>query len=430
MKKQIPFYLVLPVLFACNNNQGQQSDDVVARAQAIHENVITMDTHVDIEPSNFTDSINYTQDLNTQVNLPKMNEGGLDVVWFSVYTGQGDLDQAGYDKAYQNAIAKFDAIHWFTEEYAPDQMGLAVTSEEARKLVAEGKKVAFIGVENGYPVGEDINRVKEFWELGARYMSLAHNGHSQLSDSNTGEKDSVWLNDGLSELGTQVVHEMNKYGMMIDISHPSKKAMRDILDITTAPIIASHSGARALCDHSRNLDDEQLEWIKENGGVVQTVAFAGYVNIEKTQKMNALVKQAYEDGAKAMGFEILRGADLRALSETDRAAYDAQYETLSTQIKPKIDSLYANGDPVNVSDFVDHIDYMVDKIGIDHVGISSDFDGGGGIYGWNDASESFNVTLELVKRGYNEEEIGKLWSGNLFRVLDAVEAAATYKEQE
>ncbi|WP_461532789.1 dipeptidase [Sinomicrobium sp.] len=435
MRKHFPLYLVLPVLFACNNQPKQQKkdddtkNDTVQRAHVIHDKVLTMDTHVDFDPKNFTDSINYTQDLNTQVNLPKIESGGLDLIWFSVYTGQGSLDQEGYDKAYKNAIDKFNAVHWFTEEFAPDKMGLALTSEEARKIAAEGKKVAMLGVENAYPIGTDISRVKEFWERGARYMSLAHNGHSQLSDSNTGEADSTWLHNGLSDLGKQVVAEMNKYGIMIDISHPSKKAMRDMLDITTAPIIASHSGARALCDHSRNLDDEQLEWIKENGGVVQTVAFAGYVNLEKSKKMRDAINKAYDEGAKANGFEILRGAKLRALSEADRADYDAKYEALKVELKPTIDSLYTNGDPVTVADFVDHIDYMVNKIGIDHVGISSDFDGGGGIYGWNDASETFNVTLELVKRGYTEEQIAKLWGGNLFRVLDEVQAAATYNKE-
>ncbi|HLS11089.1 MAG TPA: membrane dipeptidase [Flavobacteriaceae bacterium] len=203
-----------------------------------------------------------------------MMEGGLDVAWFIVYTGQGPLTESGYASAYDEAMKKFDAIHRLTTEYASDQIELALTSDDVRRIHASGKKVAMIGVENGYPIGTDISRVKEFYDLGARYMSLSHNGHSQLCDSNTGERDDVWLHDGLSDLGKEVLAEMNKYGMMIDVSHPSKEAMRDMIALSKAPIIASHSSARALCDHSRNLDDEQLQWIKENNGVVQAVAFA------------------------------------------------------------------------------------------------------------------------------------------------------------
>lgn len=424
MKKQLPLYLVFPVLMACNN-QPKQEEDLVQRAREIHEKVLTIDTHCDFDVGNFTDSVNYTQDLNTQVNIPKMKEGGLDVAWLIVYTGQDSLNEAGYKKAYEKAMAKFNAIHWLTEEYAPDQIGLALNSDDVRRIHGEGKKVAMIGVENGYPIGTDVGRVKEFWDLGARYMSLAHNGHSQLSDSNTGEEDDVWLHNGLSELGKQVVAEMNKYGMMIDISHPSKEAIRDIIEISKAPVIASHSSARALCDHSRNLDDEQLGWIKENGGLVQTVAFAGYVNTEKSENMRDAIKKAYQKQAEEMGFTILKAEELDKLSAQQRTEYRKAYQNVRESAQSRVDSLYENGDPVNVKDFVDHIDYLVDKIGIDHVGIASDFDGGGGIYGWNDASETFNVTLELVKRGYTEEEIEKLWGGNLLRVMNEVQAAAT-----
>ena len=180
----------------------QDSDAaLIERARGIHERVITLDTHNDINTSNFTAERNYTSDLDTQVNLPKMEEGGPDVTWLVVYTGQGDLDEAGYAAAYENAMDKFSAIHRLTKEYAPDRIELAYTSEDVRRIDAAGKKVAMIGVENAYPMGTDLGNVKRFQELGARYMSLSHNGHSQFSDSNTGERDDVWLHDGLSELG-------------------------------------------------------------------------------------------------------------------------------------------------------------------------------------------------------------------------------------
>ena len=405
---------------------GQSADEaLIKKAKAIHDRVITLDTHDDIDVSNFTSSVNYSQRLNTQVNLPKMEEGGLDVSWFIVYTGQGELTPEGYAAAYANADAKFKAIHRLCEEIAPDRIELALTSADVKRIVKSGKKVAMIGVENGYPIGTDINRVKEFYDRGARYMSLAHNGHSQLADSNTGEQDNVWLNNGLSPLGKDVIKEMNKWGIMVDLSHPSKAANIEAIKLSKAPVIASHSSARALNDVSRNLDDEQLELIKANKGVVQTVAFKSYVNTKKNNAYSAKVNEIVKAVAQADGFTVLERSALRDLSAEDRMTYFKKYQEITAKAKPRIEKeVNQIAPPVNVADFVDHIDYLVKKIGIDHVGISSDFDGGGGVDGWNDASETFNVTLELVKRGYTEAQISKLWSGNLLRVLDEVQAVA------
>ncbi len=401
-----------------------KTETLEEKARRIHESVITIDTHDDINVANFTDSINYTQRLNTQVNLPKMDEGQLDVAWLIVYTGQGDLTEEGYASAEMNAMSKFDAIHRLVEEYAPDQIGLATSSDEVRSLIAEGKKVAMIGVENAYPIGEDLGNFELYRDKGARYVSLSHNGHSQFSDSNTGEADG-FLHEGLSELGKEAIVEMNRLGMMIDVSHPSKEAMRQMIALSKAPIIASHSSARALCDHSRNLDDEQLFWMKENGGVVQTVAFSSYLNTEKHNARNEYMQAIRTRLAAEKGLEWYDRSELRNLDADKRASFMNYYR----EIVAEADELVAN-DPeaptgVTVADFVDHIDYMVNLIGIDHVGISSDFDGGGGVGGWQDASETFNVTLELVKRGYSEEDIQKLWGENLLRVLDEVQAVST-----
>lgn len=368
--KAFVLLLIIVVIYLIKLNYD--NNRLFEKANKIHNNVITLDTHCDINLKNFTDSINYSQNLKTQCNIPKMELGGLDVAWFIVFTGQGDLSEQGYKKAYDNAILKFNAIHDLVDTYASEKIELALSSEDVRKIHQKGKRIAMIGVENGYPIGLDIKNVEKFYNMGARYMSLAHNGHSQLSDSNTGEKDGVYLHNGLSKFGVDVIREMNRLGIMIDISHPSKEAIRQMITLSKAPVIASHSSARSLCDHSRNLDDEQLGWIKNNGGVVQTVAFKSYLNSEKVK----------------------------------------------------------NNISVNVSDFVNHIDYLVKTIGINHVGISSDFDGGGGIEGWNDASETFNVTLELVRRNYSEVEIEKLWSGNLLRVLDEVSETAIKLQEE
>jgi microsomal dipeptidase-like Zn-dependent dipeptidase len=282
-----------------------------------------------------------------------------------------------------------------------------------------------IGIENGYPVGLDLDNVRRFADLGGRYMSLAHNGHSQLSDSNTGEKDGVWLHHGLSDLGRQTVAEMNRWGIMVDVSHPSRQAMLDMVEISKAPIIASHSAARALCDHSRNLDDEQLLLIKENGGVVQTVAFSSYLDTEKHEAHRTLEDPILDEIAAEMGFERKPWSELRGRPEGEVDAYIEKLREARERAKPRIAAeVDPVAPPVNVADFVNHIDHIVNLIGIDHVGISSDFDGGGGVSGWNDASETFNVTLELVKRGYDEEQIAKLWSGNLLRVLDETQRVA------
>ena len=412
------------------NTSEMTQEQIISKAKAIHERIITLDTHCDINIKNFTDSINYTQDLESQVTLPKMKAGGLDVAWFIVYTGQDSLTETGFEKAYKNAMSKFEAIHKLTNEIAPDQIELATSSNDVRRIVESGKKVAMIGIENGYPVGTDLNNVKKFYDLGGRYMSLSHNGHSQLCDSNTGEADGIWLHNGLSELGKQVVTEMNRVGMMIDVSHPSKEAMRQMIQLSKAPIIASHSSARELCDHSRNLDDEQLQWMKDNGGVVQTVAFTSYLNTEKFEKRVEIEVEIAKKILDSMGVTWHEREEIKKMPAAERETYFSHLSKMVPIRKAKLAKMDNLPPAVDVSDFVDHIDYMVEKIGIDHVGISSDFDGGGVIEGWSDASETFNVTLELVKRGYSEKEIEQLWSGNLLRVLDEVEAVAEQLQTE
>jgi membrane dipeptidase len=455
--------LTLAALWAGPSAQTPQTDEaLIQKARAIHERVITIDTHDDINVRNFTVEVNYAQPLNTQVNLPKMIDGGLDVAFFIVYVGQGPLTPEGYDNAYEQAVEKFEAIHRLTKEIAPDKIELALTAAEVRRIAKTGKKVAVIGVENGYSIGEDTKRVKEFYDRGGRYLSLAHNGHSQLADSNTGEARGEWLHNGLSALGKQVVAEANRLGIMIDISHPSKQANLQAMALSKAPVIASHSGARAIADHSRNLDDEQLMALKKNGGVAQAVALGSYVKVTtpSAERTAALAKLEQEYGlpdgtlrgrggrgggrgagrsagtgagagtAAASG----TGAGMTAASgaQTGRGALARLSEEKRAEIQKRMAEIDAKFPPPprpNVSDFVDHIDYIAKKIGIDHVGISSDFDGGGGIEGWSDASETFNVTLELVRRGYTEEQIGKIWSGNLLRVMGQVEKVARDMQQ-
>ena len=414
------------VLLSCSESGKKTGEMGKTNVEELHEKVITIDTHDDINVANFTDSINYTQRLGTQLNIPKMIEGGLDVAWLIVYTGQDSLNASGYERAEANAMAKFNAIHRLCEEIAPDKIELALTSDDVRRINSEGKKIAMIGVENAYPMGEDLSNFEKYHALGARYISLSHNGHSQFCDSNTGEGDGIWLHNGLSDLGKLAVKEMNRLGIMIDISHPSKESMMQMVKLSKAPIIASHSSARALCDHSRNLDDEQLMLLKENGGVVQTVAFRSYLNTEKDEAHNAYMNSIYSKVVDSLN----RKKHEKVSGESEPGAFTASSPKVR-RIGKALAGKQANGPKmVGVTDLVDHIDYMVKLIGIDHVGISSDFDGGGGILGWKDASETMNVTVELVKRGYTEDQIEKLWGGNLLRVLDEVQNVAAKLAKE
>jgi len=438
-------------------NLHAQDAALVAKARAIHERVIKLDTHVDFNPSSMSDTPpNYATGLHNQVDLPKM-KAGYNGIFFSIYVGQGELTPAGYQRAYEADVAKFDAVHKLAEKMAPDKIEIARTAADVRRIVKSGKLVALMGVENGYGIGTDITRVKEFADRGARYLSLAHNGHSQLSDSNTGEADNVWMWHGVSPLGKQVVAEANKWGIMMDMSHPSKESNMWVMANSKAPVIASHSAVRALCQSaSRDMDDEQLLALKKNGGVMQTVAFSSYLvctpatSHERTAALEALAKQynlpvavVTRGSNPAFGGErstVVRSAacsvgdpatepvrearparanPLDSLDAATRARYQAARDAIDTQYPAPVPARRAN-----VKDLVNHIDYAVKLIGIDHVGISSDFDGGGGIDGFNCAAEAPNVTIELVRRGYTEEQIAKLWGGNLLRVMEQTERVA------
>ena len=359
-----PLVLSLLILH-CQGAVAASEDELVRRAREIQDRVLSIDTHADI-PLNFASSAYMPGYADGQVNLDKMDAGGLDAAFFIVYVGQTERTEANYLSSKADALTKFDAIHRMTDALYEDRIGLATTAAEARALHAQGKLVAFIGIENGYAIGTDISLLQDFRDRGARYMTLVHNGHNDIGDSAQPQQR---LNDvpeehgGLSTFGFEVVQELNRTGILVDVSHVSKKTMMDATMHSTAPVIASHSSVRALTDHPRNMDDEQLLALRDNGGVIQIVGFNSY--------------------------------------------------------------LVAEG-RANVTDLVDHIDYAVELIGIDHVGISSDFDGGGGIDGWNAADETLNVTLELVRRGYSEEDIAKLWGENVLRILESAEETATY----
>jgi membrane dipeptidase len=409
MLRKTSRYLLLigtALLAACAGDARStpaSEDALLEHARGIHQRVLTIDTHIDI-PFTFATPEQDPLTRNAQVNLLKMAEGGLDVGFFIVYVGQGERDAEGNAAARQGALQKFAGIHRMTDTLYADRIGLAHSAADVERIAAAGRLVAAIGIENGYVIGNDLALIRRYHDLGARYMTLAHGRNNDICDSSTDPNGPE--HGGLSAFGREVVGEMNRVGMMVDISHVSKDCMMQATALSRVPVIASHSSTRALADHPRNLDDEQLLALRDNGGVMQTVAFASYVKVAPAERQEALA-------ALRERFGVSNNASVAALPPDARALYDAGLAQIE-QRWPR----------ASVADFVDHIDYAVDLIGIDHVGISSDFDGGGGVSGWNDAAETFSVTLELVRRGYSEEEIAKLWSGNLLRVWRAVEAGA------
>ena len=382
---------------------------LVARARAIQERVLTIDTHDDIPLDFATLQVDPGVRGNRQVDLPKMEEGGLDAGFFVVYVGQTARTPENYAQAQNDAHRKFDAIHRMAEVMYPDRIEIAYTADDFTRIHNAGKLIAAIGIENGYVIGQDLSHLETYYLRGARYFGLAHNGHNDIADSASPRPelgDVISEHDGVSAFGEAVISELNRLGIIIDVSHVSRAAMLDAVRLSRAPVIASHSSTRALVDHPRNLDDEQLLALRGNGGVIQTVALGAFVSTSAATRRDAVRSLRLE-------FELNPRGDLRKLDAADQAAYDRRLAEIDEQ-----------SPPATVATFVDHIDHAVQLLGINHVGISSDFDGGGGVIGWNDASETLNVTLELVKRGYSEEEIGKLWGGNLLRVLREVEQIA------
>ena len=401
--------------------QPAQTDPIVAKALAIHERAITLDTHVDIGGANYaTPALDPgAESTPLKCDLTKMEKGKLDGAFLAVYVGQGPLDEAGFSRAHQQAMEKFEALKRLTEQMYPNRSAFARTPDEVERIVKTGKRVIMTGVENGYAVGTDLANVKKFYDLGARYISLTHSGNNQIGDSSSAREP---LHNGLSDFGKQVVSEMNRLGMMVDVSHIAEKSFWDILAITKAPIIASHSGCRAVAESDRNLTDDQLKALAKNGGVIQIVALASYLKAPSPERLEAMAKLREELGLPARGGRGGGGRGTQpAMTDEQRAAQ----QKLMEQYRERMKEIDAKFPSATLKDFVDHIDHAVKVAGIDHVGIGTDFDGGGGIPGFNDDTEAPNVTIELVRRGYTEEQIAKIWGGNLLRVWRDVERAAS-----
>jgi membrane dipeptidase len=384
---------------------GEKPGNIEKKASVIHHAVLTRDSHTDTPlrmlQKGFDMSVRHDAHKEySRIDFPRMKDGGLDGAFFGVFVSQGPRNPEAYEKVRLKAIMLFDTIDAVVRRNH-DLAESAVSPVDAIRLKKIGKRAVFTGIENGYAIGKDLSLISTFYLRGSRYITLCHSKNNDICDSST---DTVEYN-GLSAFGKEVVVEMNHVGIMIDVSHMSDKSLKDVLFVSKTPVIASHSCSRALCDNPRNLTDELLRAIAKKGGVVQMCILSDYV---KTPLPNPS-----RDSARASVRK--RYNDFDGLSDDEMKAARKEWNSINDKFPQKL---------ATVSDVIDHIDHIVKVAGINHVGIGTDFDGGGGVTGCFDVSEMGNITIELVKRGYSKNEIRKIWGENLMRVMKRTDKIA------
>ena len=398
MKRFFLLSAILLYITSCGNYE----DQLVRKADRIHKKILTVDTHCDtpmnFERGDFDLGVRHDEGC---VDFPRMIEGGLHAEFFAVFIGQGLRNDSAYNQVHERALKIFDRIHENVGKNA-GMAEIAYSANDAYRIKRNGKIAAFIGVENGYPIGKDLSRIAQYYNLGARYITLCHSRNNDICDSSTDPQGPE--NDGLSPFGKQVVAVMNRLGMMVDVSHISDKSFYDVIKESIAPVIASHSSCRALCENQRNIDDNMLLALKENGGVIQICILSNYL---KSPEPNPELESRIQE--------------LREKYGNPEDLSPEQRNNMRTEIREAQRSLVKLA---TVKDAVDHIDHVVQVIGIDYVGIGTDFDGGGGIEGCRTAADMKNITMELLRRGYSKKDITKIWGGNVMRVLKEVESLA------
>ncbi|HNV81191.1 MAG: dipeptidase [Tenuifilaceae bacterium] len=405
MNTKLSLLLTMAALAVIIGCKPKSDDELMAKAKKIHSHILSIDTHTDTPFWFHREEFDFSgEDENNRakVNLKKMSTGALDAVFLAVFIGQDDRTPEMYDTVYKEALDIFNAIHSTAKRHA-DKAAIALTSKDAYQIKKEGKKALFIGIENGYPIGKDLGKLSEFYNLGARYLTLCHTRNNDICDSST-DPDGAEHN-GLSPFGYDVVRELNRLGMLVDVSHISDSSFYQALRTSKVPVLASHSNARSVCDNPRNLTDDMIVKLAERGGVIQVCLLSSYV---KPDEPNPVRDSAYHELYKKYNH-------FKDLSpEVRKEAIEAWYA---------LDEAYP---PVlaTVSDLVDHIDHIVKIAGIDYVGIGSDFDGGGALDDCRDASQMINITVELLKRGYSESDIEKIWGKNFLRVFEQAERYA------
>ena len=413
IKNHLCLFVFLSLCLGCNENvlkriYGNETEsELIDRALLIHKKVLTLDTHADtplrmIEPGFRMSDRHDPNETGSKVDYPRMIEGGLDAIFFAAFVAQDIRDDKGNFRAKNLCVQMIDSILSSIQQNS-DVVGLALNPEDAYSLEKEGKRAIYIGIENGYPIGEDLSNIETYYKKGVRYITLVHSSNNDLADSATDPAGPE--HNGISEFGSKVVKEMNRLGIMVDVSHGSDAVFYDAIKISKAPIIASHSNARSVTNHKRNMTDDMLKLIAKNGGVVQLTMLSNYLR----------------DPVPNITAEKLKKELLSSIKPIDQMT-TLEKETMRKRLN-EIDDNYPIA-PANLKNVVDHIDHIVNVAGIDHVGIGCDFDGGGGIDGVFDVSQVMNITIELVKRGYNEDQIAKIWGGNLIRVFSEVQTIA------
>jgi len=396
MKKLVVLGLVVIQLFiSCTSS-------TLSKAEKIHAKALTIDTHCDTPMRFMGKGYNPGEKHDpmkdgSKVDFIRMKEGGLDAEFFAAFLGQGARTPEANEKVIQKTHNIIDSIHAVTNRNS-EIAEIAKTSSDGYRLEKANKRAIYIGIENGYGIGNDISNIKTFYKKDARYITLCHTKNNDICDSST---DSV-EHGGLSKFGKDVVREMNDVGMIIDVSHISDDAFYDVVELSKTPVIASHSCARAICDNPRNMTDDMLLKLKENGGVIQMCILSMYVKDLKASAEHDSAKAAWRN----------KYPDYSNLPEVEKDIAREAWYAYNRKFPAPL---------ATVSDAVDHIDHIVELIGVDYVGIGTDFDGGGGLEDCYDASEMGNITKELVNRGYSEDDIIKIWGGNFMRVFKEVE---------
>lgn len=409
MKKHFSIILLvcIALLFSCKNQNKKLSEAELAdHAAKLHSEMISIDTHNDTPMRFIRQGFDFSGLHNTarssSVDLLKMKKGGLDGAFFAAFIGQGDCTPEKYEKVNARVLEILGAIHTQVAKY-DSLAGIATTPDDIYRLKKEGKRAIYIGVENGYPIGTDLTLLKKYYDLGARYVTLCHTSNNQICTSST-SKDTL-NKSGLSELGVEVVKEMNRLGMIIDVSHVSDSSFYQVLKLSNTPVIASHSCARAICNNPRNLSDDMLAALAKKGGVIQMCILSDYVKVVERNPKSDSARIALRK--KYNNFQNLT-------PEQDSLATIEWYQNEEKYPQKK----------ATVADVVDHIDHIVKVVGIDYVGIGTDFDGGGGVNGCKDASQMMNITIELLRRGYSDSDIKKIWGENFIRVFRQIQAYA------
>ena len=406
------FLPVIFVLTGCGTGESskdevQSEEEIIARALKIHDRVLTVDTHADtplrmIEPGFDLAERHDPLETGSKVDYPRMKEGGLDAIFFAAFVSQDIRDDDGNERAKKLVIQMIDSVVSSTEQNA-SLVGLALTPQDAYELEKDGKRAIYLAIENGYPIGSDLKNIELFYDKGVRYITLVHSSNNDIADSATDSSGAE--HEGLSAFGEEVVKEMNRLGIMVDVSHASDDVFFDAIAVSEAPIIATHSNARSVTEHQHNMSDEMLRLMAENGGVVQMTLLSSYLRDEPPNPERAAALEELRSSMKNVG----------VMTPEERAERRSAFNEINEKFPTPL---------ATVKHVVDHIDHMVSIAGIDHVGIGCDFDGGGGIDGVFDASEVMNITIELVRRGYSEEDIEKIWGKNVMRVFEEVQKVA------